>query len=416
MGGRYIDGTELHRLLDEDASGILEDNPVMNWTEEDVKRFGIRLELKDGATAPKPEVRRVAHGLLPTVREQLRELLDAGIIERGRSSTGAPIHLVPKPRKKNPDGTWKEQTWRTVIDFRAINRALKYTSHPTPNMADTVNNLRDIAIRQHKDDQERGITPDRTDATADDPKTAYFSVLDLSKAFYTLPVHPESKWLTCFIVPQVGSFLWKGMPMGLACSPSMFVEATQRRLRPWQILYEPGDEQPLQKGYDKPLTATFTPHRKASTKLKSPPTTPQADGPSGQVNQATPVDDSEMLKARSPPTQFMEIYIDDCVIVTASYAQHIRAVKRFLEACRTEGMYVNKKAVLGCKTITYVGYCIGYDGVSADPDKVEAVREMPSVLTSKKQVRTFLGKIMFFSSFVPALGEYTRSLGRLEWV
>ena len=133
LGGRYIDGTELHRLLDEDASGILEDNPVMNWTEEDVKRFGIRLELKDGATAPKPEVRRVAHGLLPTVREQLRELLDAGIIERGRSSTGAPIHLVPKPRKKNPDGTWKEQTWRTVIDFRAINRALKYTSHPTPN-------------------------------------------------------------------------------------------------------------------------------------------------------------------------------------------------------------------------------------------------------------------------------------------
>eukprot|EP01047_Picozoa_sp_COSAG01_P143499 COSAG01_NODE_75093_length_198_cov_53.151515_1_plen_51_part_10 len=32
------------------------------------------------------------------------------------------------------------------------------------------------------------------DATAEDPKTAYFSVLDLSKAFYTLPIHPESKW------------------------------------------------------------------------------------------------------------------------------------------------------------------------------------------------------------------------------
>ena len=112
----------------------------------------------------------------------------------------------------------------------------------------------------------------------------------------------------------------------------------------------------------------------------------------------SPVDDREMKTARAPPTHFMEIYIDDCVIVTASYAQHIRAVKRFLEACRTEGMWVNTKAILGCKTITYVGYCLGYDGVSADPDKVEAVRAMPSVLTSKKQVRTFLGKIMFFSA------------------
>ena len=98
-------------------------------------------------------------------------------------------------------------------------------------MADTINNLRDIAVRQHKVDQKLGIMSDREDATADDPKTAYFSVLDLSKAFYTLPVHPDSKWLTCFIVPQVGSFLWRGMPMGLACSPSLFVEATQRRLR-----------------------------------------------------------------------------------------------------------------------------------------------------------------------------------------
>ena len=35
LGGRYIDGTELHQLLDEDTSGILEDNPIINWTEED---------------------------------------------------------------------------------------------------------------------------------------------------------------------------------------------------------------------------------------------------------------------------------------------------------------------------------------------------------------------------------------------
>ena len=63
----------------------------------------------------------------------------------------------------------------------------------------------------------------------------------------------------------------------------------------------------------------------------------------------------------SPP-HFMDIYIDDCVIVTASYATHVRALKRFLEACRAERMYVNQKAILGCKSITYVGYSVSYDG------------------------------------------------------
>ena len=63
-----------------------------------------------------------------------------------------------------------------------------------------------------------------------------------------------------------------------------------------------------------------------------------------------------------------------------------------------------------CKSITYVGYSVSYDGVSADPDKVEAIQDMPDVLLNKKQVRIFLGKIMFFSSFVPALGEYTNKL------
>eukprot|EP01047_Picozoa_sp_COSAG01_P042454 COSAG01_NODE_3709_length_5770_cov_23.698819_2_plen_132_part_00 len=85
-------------------------------------------------------------------------------------------------------------------------------------------------------------------------------------------------------------------------------------------------------------------------------------------------------------------------------------------ACRAERMYVNQKAILGCKSITYVGYSVSYDGVSADPDKVEAIQDMPDTLVSKKQVRIFLGKIMFFSAFVLALGEYTNKLfGLLKW-
>ena len=55
----------------------MDDSPVMNWTEDDVKRFGVKLELKDNHTAPKPEVRRVGHALLPTVNVQSGRLRSA---------------------------------------------------------------------------------------------------------------------------------------------------------------------------------------------------------------------------------------------------------------------------------------------------------------------------------------------------
>jgi hypothetical protein len=38
----------------------------------------------------------------------------------------------------------------------------------------------------------------------------------------------------------------------------------------------------------------------------------------------------EMKKRREPPTHFTVQYIDDCLIITACYASHIRALKRFL--------------------------------------------------------------------------------------
>ena len=71
---------------------------------------------------------------------------------------------------------------------------------------------------------------DREDATADDPKQAIMSVLDYSKFFYTIPVHPDSQYLTCFIVPGSGSYLFRGVPMGMKISPQEAVNYARRRL------------------------------------------------------------------------------------------------------------------------------------------------------------------------------------------
>jgi hypothetical protein len=55
-------------------------------------------------------------------------------------------------------------------------------------------------------------------------------------------------------------------------------------------------------------------------------------------------------------------------------------LKRWGPACRAERMYVNQKAILGRKSITYVGYSVSYGKVSADSHKVEAIQDMPDTL------------------------------------
>jgi hypothetical protein len=57
----------------------------------------------------------------------------------------------------------------------------------------------------------------------------------------------------------------------------------------------------------------------------------------------------EMKKRREPPTHFMVQYIDSCLVITACYASHIRALKRFLIASHAEKMWINTKAVFATK-------------------------------------------------------------------
>ena len=80
------------------------------------------------------------------------------------------------------------------------------------------------------------------------------------------------------------------------------------------------------------------------------------------------------------------IYVDDLLCVTASYATHIRALKRILIACRAENMFINSKAVFACKTVTFVGFCASWEGISANPDKCEAIYNLPDEYFNKGDV------------------------------
>ncbi|XP_062100082.1 uncharacterized mitochondrial protein AtMg00860-like [Humulus lupulus] len=73
-------------------------------------------------------------------------------------------------------------------------------------------------------------------------------------------------------------------------------------------------------------------------------------------------------------------------------------------------LYVNKKkCAFGNKEIAYMGHVISQKGVVADPKKIQAMVEWPT-LTTLKHLRGFLGLTVYYRKFVASYAWIARSL------
>ena len=126
------------------------------------------------------------------VEKEIMEMLEAGLIRPSASPYAAPLLLVPK----------KDETFRTVIDYRALNKVTKMDRHPLPLIQDIFDQLGGAKI---------------------------FSTLDLKQGYHQLEVHPDSVEKTAFVC-HFGQFEWLRMPMGVACGPPVFQREIQKAM------------------------------------------------------------------------------------------------------------------------------------------------------------------------------------------
>ena len=81
---------------------------------------------------------------------------------------------------------------------------------------------------------------------------------------------------------------------------------------------------------------------------------------------------------------------------------HLRKV--FLK-CRSFGISLNpKKSLFAMQEGKLLGHIVSAEGVRINPSRVEAIQAL-SILRSKKEVQSFLGKINFLRRFVPNFVE-----------
>lgn len=94
------------------------------------------------------------------------------------------------------------------------------------------------------------------------------------------------------------------------------------------------------------------------------------------------------------------VYLDDIVIVTETYSEHIRILE--LVRCKMEkaNITINLEKSKFCrKSLKYLGFVIDKDGLRTDPEKVEVVVNYPKPKTYREMKR-FLGLTSWYRKFI----------------
>ena len=213
-----------------------------------------------------PEARRKA------VQEEVKKMLQLGVIEESHSPWSSPIVIVPKP-----DGTL-----RFCNDFRKLNEVSLFDAYPMPRVDELIERL----------------GPAR-----------FISTLDLTKGYWQVPLTPRARPKTAFSTPE-GLFQYTVLPFGVHGAPATFQRMMDRILRPHRL--------------------------------------------------------------------YASAYLDDIIIHSSTWDDHLRHLEAVLGALRAAGLTANpQKCRLGLQETDYLGYTIGRGCVKPQTRKVERIRSWP---------------------------------------
>ena len=107
------------------------------------------------------------------------------------------------------------------------------------------------------------------------------------------------------------------------------------------------------------------------------------------------------------------IYLDDVIVFARSFDEYLFRLRNvFNRLCAANLKLKPQKCKFGQEKVTFVGHVVTPNGVTTDPKKCEAIKQMP-IPKKVKDVRSFLGLTNYYARFVPKYREIARPLYRL---
>ena len=106
-------------------------------------------------------------------------------------------------------------------------------------------------------------------------------------------------------------------------------------------------------------------------------------------------------------------YIDDILIYASTEEEHDNRLQMVLQKCGAENIKLKKeKCYLKQNSVKYLGHIISSQGMQPDPEKVEAIRSMPSP-EDKQGVQRLLGLVNWLARFIPNASSITEPIRSL---
>lgn len=254
-------------------------------------------EIKTGDAKP---IRQRYYPVSPYVQQEmdteLNRMLGLDVIEPCASPWSNPLVTVRRPNKKI----------RLCLDSRKLNLVSEGCQYPLPYISRILGRIRG---------------------------TKFLSTIDLSDAFWQIPLEQNSRPKTAFVVPGRGMFRFKVMPFGLKSAP-----ATQSRLMDSVL------------GYD------------------------------------------------MEPMVFC--YLDDIVCATETFEEHIYCLSQISKRLRKANLTISlKKSQFCVKQLKYLGFILGRDGLTTDPEKISAILHYPTP-KNIKDIRSLCGMLSWYRKFI----------------
>jgi hypothetical protein len=112
--------------------------------------------------------------------------------------------------------------------------------------------------------------------------------------------------------------------------------------------------------------------------------------------------------------KFVIVFLDDIIIYSKSKEEHEHHLRMVLQVLRERKLYAKlSKCSFYQKQIQYLGHIISKDGITVDPEKIEAIREWSS-LKNVTEVRSFMGLVGYYIRFIEGFSKITHPITSLQ--